>query len=312
MQRLTISRRTCLSAIATTAACGGALTSSGDSGAAVEQSEAARSRSGIVYRPDIHKTDFMKGSPPPKDKRVTIHNWHRDIDTVRYMHLHEDRIFRTTGIFPDHSRLWSLPRRTIDFGKLAHSRVLWGPTEEKARSITVAEWLELSQTDAFIVIHDGHIVAEQYFGEMTPDTRHSVWSSSKSVIAVLMAGLLAGGKLHEQDLVTKHIPELGASAFGKATFRQVFDQTTGVELKTFPGPRELEGMSAAERKAYDFGSREHRQASNDNARLLRAIGCFPSLPNEENSGMYDFIHTFVKTRQHGACFYYADANPITA
>jgi CubicO group peptidase (beta-lactamase class C family) len=254
----------------------------------------------------------MKGFPPPKDKRVTVHNWHKDLDTVRYTHLHEERVFRTTAILPDGLGVWELPRRTIAPNRLRDATVLWGPTEKEAERISVNEWLRRSETDAFIAIHGGHIVAEQYFGDTTPFTRHSVWSSSKSVIAILLAGLITDGRLHEDDLVTKHILELTGSAFEGATLRHVFDQTAGVELKTFPGPRELEAMSAAERKAYDFGSAEHRQAQHDNARLLRAIGCFPSLPGEETFGMYDFVRTLKRTREHGTCFYYADANPIVA
>jgi CubicO group peptidase (beta-lactamase class C family) len=276
------------------------------------QSTPKQSEDGIVFHRDLHKSSLKHGFPPPRDKRVTIHNWHRDTDTVRYTHLHEDRVFTTTAILPDNTRVWTLPRRMIDPERLARAAVLWGPTEKEAERIRVSEWLERSQTDAFIAIHDGHIVAEAYFGEMSPQTRHSVWSSSKSVIAIIMAGLMAEKKLNEQDLVTEHIPELSGSAFDKATFRQVFDQTTGVELKTFPGPRELEKMTAAQRKAYDFGSPEHRRADHENARLLRAIGCFPPLPQEGGLGMYDFILTLKKTRDHGACFYYADANPITA
>ena len=271
-----------------------------------------QSEDGVIYHRDLQTSNLMQGFPPPHDRRVTIDNWHENMDTVRYTQLHEDRIFRTVAILPDESQLWTLPRRMMDPEKLAHANVLWGPTKAEAEKISVADWLTRSQTDAFIAIHDGHIVAEQYFGEMVPHTRHSVWSSSKSVIAMVVAGLIADGRLDEDDLVTKHIPELAGSAFEKATFRQVFDQTTGVELKTFPGPEELETMTAAERKTYELGSWEHRHADHDNSRLLRVIGCFRSLPKDQALGMYDYLSSLRQTRDHGACFYYADANPIAA
>jgi CubicO group peptidase (beta-lactamase class C family) len=71
-------------------------------------------------------------------------------------------------------------------------------------------------------------------------------------------------------------------------------------------------MTEAQRKEYDFGSLEHRRADNDFSRLIRALGEFPPLPGEENVGMYDLILTLKKSRDHGECFYYADANPIAA
>jgi hypothetical protein len=67
----------------------------------------------------------------------------------------------------------------------------------------VSKWLVQSETDAFLVLHDGHIVAEQYFGEMTPDTRHILWCGGKSILTSVLARYFAAGTLNAEVKATE-------------------------------------------------------------------------------------------------------------
>ena len=57
--------------------------------------------------------------------------------------------------------------------------------------LTVAEMLEETYTDGFLVLHQGRVVAEHYFNGMAPDVPHLLMSVSKSVTSAV-AGVLAG------------------------------------------------------------------------------------------------------------------------
>ncbi len=46
------------------------------------------------------------------------------------------------------------------------AQVFWGPSIQESERISVSQWLDLSETDALVCLHDGHIVAECYFGPM--------------------------------------------------------------------------------------------------------------------------------------------------
>ncbi|MGJ7564024.1 serine hydrolase domain-containing protein [Variovorax sp. GB1R11] len=89
--------------------------------------------------------------------------------------------------------------------------------------------LEAICADGAVVLHRGRIVYERYFGALDEHGQHMAMSVTKSVVGTLGAMLAADGTLDENALVTHYIPELGASAFGRATVRQVMDMTTAID-----------------------------------------------------------------------------------
>lgn len=269
-----------------------------------------QSEEGVVYHRDIHKSDLMKGFPPPKHKRVTIENWTDTTDTVRWAQLNASAIFKCVGIETGNVPVRSLPRRMLAPQLLDRTRVLWGKTKEEAKSIPVAEWLRRSETDALVVLHDGHIVVEQYLGEMTPRTRHPLWSAGKSVLASVVARFLSNGVLDLHAPVTKYVPELSATGFQGATIRQLLDMHTGIRFRSFPSLRELRTSDETALKEWAWGSPEFRKARNECARYMRIAGAFPMLADEACEGLYDFLLTIKQDHDHGEYFYYADPNPM--
>lgn len=88
---------------------------------------------------------------------------------------------------------------------------------------------DANYTDGIVVLHHGRVVYERYDGCLTPDTLHGAMSVTKSLSGVIAESLVAEGKLDENALVGKLIPELKDSAFGDATVRQVLNMTTAVD-----------------------------------------------------------------------------------
>jgi CubicO group peptidase (beta-lactamase class C family) len=106
------------------------------------------------------------------------------------------------------------------------------------RCRTIAQFLEESFTDGFLVLSRGQVVAERYMNGMTPRSHHLAMSVSKSITATV-AGILVGrGLLATQAPVTDYLPELAATAYRGARVQHVLDMTTGVlfdESYTTPG-----------------------------------------------------------------------------
>lgn len=91
----------------------------------------------------------------------------------------------------------------------------------------VAEVLDTTYTDAFVVLVDGEVRHEEYRSGMTPTTRHLCMSVSKSITGTV-AGMLVGSEvLDPATQVTDLVPEFIGTGLEGATVRQVLDMRTG-------------------------------------------------------------------------------------
>lgn len=92
-------------------------------------------------------------------------------------------------------------------------------------------FLEASDTDAFVVMRQGRLIAEWYAGHCDPACPHIIFSVSKSLTA-LLAGILVGqGKLSLSDLVVQHVPEAAGSAYADATVQQLLDMEISLDFE---------------------------------------------------------------------------------
>ncbi|WCM21731.1 beta-lactamase family protein [Paraburkholderia bryophila] len=95
---------------------------------------------------------------------------------------------------------------------------------------TVASILRQTSTDALTVMRAGKFVADYHAPHFTLQSRHILFSASKSV-AGLLAGMLVGdGLLDPEALVAHYVPELACSAFGDARVRHVLDMRTSLDF----------------------------------------------------------------------------------
>lgn len=94
----------------------------------------------------------------------------------------------------------------------------------------VRDVLEATETDGWLVLHRGRLVAEEYAGTMTPATPHLLMSVSKSLVGVVVGALVDRGVLDPAGLVTDHLPELIGSGYDGARLRDVLDMRSGVRF----------------------------------------------------------------------------------
>ena len=102
---------------------------------------------------------------------------------------------------------------------------------------SVGDILTGTETDAFLVLHDGVLVHESYSSSMTPDTRHLLMSVSKSFIGAV-AGILSGrGVLDLDGLVSDYVPEVIGFGYQGATVRNLLDMRSGIAFsETYLNP----------------------------------------------------------------------------
>jgi CubicO group peptidase (beta-lactamase class C family) len=247
----------------------------------------------VVYHYDdsYDYNGIMQGSPPPKEKRVTLDSFFDSQAKLRWAHQNMRQLYPTQRISRGCGPVTALGRTP----KTCFINSIQVPMEGD-ETITVEDLLFKSDTDAFLMLHDGQVVTEQYFHGMKPDTHHYLWSASKSVSACVVAALLGTGTLDEDGSITKYVPELVGSGFEGATIRQLLDMESGVsQPHDFTKPE------------YNWTDPAFRVADHVSARFSRAAGLFRKLPGESlDEGGFDFLPTLTKDRPHGEMFYYKD------
>ena len=100
--------------------------------------------------------------------------------------------------------------------------------ETDGKSTTVAQQLQDLSVDAFIVLHRGKILCEQYFHGMRPETPHILFSMNKSIVSSVIATLLADKLLDETTTIETYIPALKNTAYAGATILQILDMESGI------------------------------------------------------------------------------------
>jgi CubicO group peptidase (beta-lactamase class C family) len=171
----------------------------------------------------------MGGLPPAGGELVTLANWNL-APFLRWGFLHVREVVPTALI----------PRGDGPVLALEHEpREVYGIrfAAPDGRSATVAETLDRTSTDGFLVLHHGRIAAERYGDGMTPRTTHLLQSVSKSVAGTVAGIVAARGLLDVAAPVSDYVPELAGTGYDGATVRHVLDMSTGtVYDETYDDP----------------------------------------------------------------------------
>jgi CubicO group peptidase (beta-lactamase class C family) len=100
------------------------------------------------------------------------------------------------------------------------------------KTYTAQEFLDRNYTNAMMIIKNGKVVYEKYRNMSKPSDHFIGWSTTKSLVSILVGCALEEGKIKSLDEdITSYLPELKNSAYKGVTIRQVLGMRSGVNYE---------------------------------------------------------------------------------
>ncbi len=229
---------------------------------------------------------WMQGFPPAADKTIRF----TDPDyfafpKLRWTVCHFRELMPSVVVRNGNEGVSALPV-DLDAGLDAVEFTPFGGGE----AMTWDAAFDANYTDGILVLHKGRIVYERYDGCLDEDTLHGAMSVTKSLTGLMAEVLVAEGKLDETAPLADVIPELGQSAFGDATVRQVLEMTTALDYSEDYSDPDAEVWTYAE-----AGSPLPKPEGYDGPRSY-----------------FDYLQTVEKKGTHGEVFGYKTVNSDAA
>ncbi len=221
---------------------------------------------------------LMSGEPLSRDPSASASNW-QEPPINRWAFWHVRELLPTHPVPRGEGPARPLPDHPADHDVLAVEL-----TRADGSRSTVGEILAATNTDAYAVLQDGHLVTEAYQPTGGPNQTHAVLSITKSLVGCV-AGVLADRELLDltRDVVD-YVPELGESGYAGATVQQVLDMRSGVRFRE-----------------------EYANPNAEIRRLDRWIVAPPGRSGERERGLYQFLETLRAEASHGSRFLYRSA-----
>ena len=149
---------------------------------------------------------------------VTLANW-QDPPFNRWAYAHIESILPTERVSRGDGPVTDLPVNELPIMDLAF--------DIEGGSRTVGRMLEETQTDGYLVLHEGSVISESYFGQTTRTTPHLLQSVSKSMTATLAGVLVGRGALDPEAPVGEYVAELRGGSFDGCTVQHLLDMRAG-------------------------------------------------------------------------------------
>ncbi len=162
---------------------------------------------------------------------VTLDNW-QTAPQLPWSFQHIEDLFPTAVIDRGSGPVATLgPAATLGSAWSPASDVTALPVAQPDGSVTsVGAIMAATDTDGWIVTHDGAVLAESYPLGMPADTRHLLMSVSKSLVGAVAGALVDGGALDPEEELTAYVPALAESGYAGATVRNLLDMRSGIRF----------------------------------------------------------------------------------
>lgn len=242
-------------------------------------------QSGSAAETDPAALGLMQGAPVPAEAQVRWTDgsmWRFPQLRWAYSHMRELVPTVNIGRAGPVSALPMALRDDLDDVRL---------TTLDGTAMTWRESLAATYTDAILILKDGVVVYERYFGATTPATQHILFSVTKSFVGTLAEMLIDDGKLIPNAKASAYVPELAGSGLGDATVREILDMRTGLDFS----------------EEYAAGQTE----LSDVQRMSIATGWLPRLADYAGpDGNFAFVASLGQNAPHGGDFVYRTPNTM--
>jgi CubicO group peptidase (beta-lactamase class C family) len=204
---------------------------------------------------------------------VTLDNW-QTAAQVGWTFCHIAEIFPTAPISRGSEPAAPLSRHITPLAEVPCR-------DAEGDRTTVGAIMKATETDGWMVVHDGRILAEEYAGAMEPATLHLLMSVSKSIVGILVGALVGEGAINVEDQLTRYVPELAESGYRGATVRHLLDMRSGIEF-----------------------SEDYLDPDSGVRQLEQAMGWAPRRSPEVPPSLRGFLLTLRQAREHGGPYEY--------
>src|SRR5699024_3553762 len=195
-------------------------------------------------------------------------NWQAP-DNIRWSFQNVARVLPTTPISRGTGPVAELPVELQDLGEVEI------PATEHSGARSVRSVIEATDTDGWMLLHNGTALIEEYFGAMTPSTAHLLMSVSKSLVSTV-AGVLAGsGDLDPGRPMTDYGADRADARYAGAPVRNTLVVRARIRFS----------------EGYPHPESEDRQ-------LDEAIGGSDAARVSPGAGMYEFLTTLEAKSEH--------------
>ncbi len=247
--------------------------------------EAGAAREPGASAPSTFDATLMRGFPPPPGRRVRADQVYADPRRTQWFMQHAREVVGTADVSTRHEPVVELAAAPAALDDLELVDVGDASAGAPPGTWSFAEMLAATDTDGVLVLLDGRVLCERYFGTLAPGTPHLWHSITKSLGSCVAACLAERGLLDPDRVVTDLVPELAHSAYAGATVRHLLDMTVGI--------------------AY---TEDHEDADSEDSRLDRLCGLKPRRAADEPGSIYDYATATAPGGAHGAALHYVSLN----
>ncbi|WP_366933899.1 serine hydrolase domain-containing protein [Brevibacterium renqingii] len=227
-----------------------------------------------VPAPPANAAVTPAGTPAGAVAGINRDNWQAP-DNVRWSFQNVARVLPTTPIPRGTGPVAELPVDLQDLGAVVI------PATEHSAARTVRSVIETTDTDGWMLLHNGTVLTEEYFGEMTPTTEHLLMSVSKSLVGTVAGVLIGTGDLEPDRVITDYVPELAGSGYSGAMVRHILDMRSGIRF-----------------------SEDYLDPKSEVRQIEESIGWSEAKRESPGIGMYEFLTTLQAKSEHGGVFEY--------
>ena len=148
------------------------------------------------------------------------------------------------------------------------SQVTWN-----GKSVPFEQFLEETDTNAFLVIRKGKISYEKYFNGKKQSTILPSYSVAKTMTSLVVGQLIDEGKIKESDTFVSILPEFKAdSSFDKVTIKDLLDMNSGIGVSdNYPSGPSGWGVAIAQM----YASTDVNWFLKNNRKMREEPGTFP-------------------------------------
>lgn len=167
---------------------------------------------------------FKQNKISPSKESVTKENWLQD-PYLRWSYTHMKELALT-------SEVKNNPMQVTTFPTALQNLDDFSVKKEYGSNIPLKKLLDENKTDAFVVVHNGKLVYEQYFNGYKQNEPHGMASLAKVFTGALIQSLTEEKLIDVNNTAETYVKELRNTPFGKATIQQLMDMQVSAEYPT--------------------------------------------------------------------------------